>query len=158
MLPTDPTDRSDFKYAGFGARIAAHLIDFLVASVLFSPFELALFVHSSQDWIEYATDPRYNIARCLVSTIAWWLYAASMESSKKQATLGKGIVGIVVTDMNGTRISFVRATARFFGTFLCDLTCGVGYLMAGFSSRKQALHDMLTGTLVVVARRSPDEQ
>jgi uncharacterized RDD family membrane protein YckC len=49
------------------------------------------------------------------------------------------------------RISFSRATARFFGTFLCA-SCGIGYLMAAFSTRKHALHDMIAGTLVVASK------
>ena|SRR5215472_11618038 len=148
--PALATTAVSIQYAGLWTRIAAHLIDLLVASLLFSPFELALFYLSSLKWEAYVTNPRYTIARCLVSMTVWWLYAALTESSKRQATLGKRSVGVIVTDMRGDRISFRRATARFLGTFLCDLTGAVGYLMAGFTQRKQALHDLIAGTVVVV--------
>jgi uncharacterized RDD family membrane protein YckC len=147
-----PTDATSIQYAGFWARIAAHLVDLLVASVLFSPFEFVLFFHSSLRWDQYASDPHYTIARCTVSITVWWLYAASLESSSRQATLGKRIVGLKVTDLEDNRISFSRATARFFGAFLCDASCGIGYLMVAFSKRKQALHDMISRTVVVASK------
>ena len=81
---------------------------------------------------------------------------ATLERSRRQATLGKRIVGLKVTDLEGNRISFSRATARFLGTFLCDASCGIGYLMAAFSTRKQALHDMIAGTVVVRATNRGD--
>jgi uncharacterized RDD family membrane protein YckC len=143
------TDATNIQYAGFWARTAAHVIDLLIASILFSPFELLLFFNSSMKWAQYAADPHYTIVRLLVSSTVWWLYAAVMESSRRQATLGKSVVGLTVTDLDGKRISFGRATARFLGTFLCDASCCIGYLMAAFSKRKQALHDMIAGTVVV---------
>jgi len=75
-----------------------------------------------------------------------------LESSARQATLGKMAVGIVVTDERGARISFGRATGRFFAKFLSMLILYVGYLMAAFTEKKQGLHDVLAGTLVVRRR------
>lgn len=75
-----------------------------------------------------------------------------MESSAKQATLGKMAVGIVVTDMNGGRISFGNATGRFFGKILSGLIIYVGFIMVAFTDKKQGLHDMMAGTLVVQKR------
>ena len=80
---------------------------------------------------------------------AGWLYEASLESSSRQATLGKMALGLKVTDEYGNRISFARASARFFSKILSRMLLMVGYIMAGFTARKQALHDMLAGTLVV---------
>ena len=74
------------------------------------------------------------------------------ESSARQATLGKMAFGIVVTDVHARRISFARATGRFFGKVLSNLTFCIGYLLAAFTDRKQALHDLIAGTLVVRAR------
>lgn len=84
----------------------------------------------------------------LVLIVITWLYFALMESSKFQGTVGKIAIGIVVTDMEGNRISFARATGRYFGKILSGLILMIGYIMAGFTERKQALHDMLAGTLV----------
>ena len=85
-----------------------------------------------------------------------WLYEASMVSSRFQGTLGKMAVSIVVTDLNGGRISFWRATGRHFGKYLSWLLLFVGYLMQPFTDRRQALHDMMAGCLVLrkVARPS----
>jgi uncharacterized RDD family membrane protein YckC len=78
-----------------------------------------------------------------------WIYYASLESSAWQATLGKKILGLKVTDLAGNRISFARASGRFFGKILSGMILGIGFLMAGFTERKQALHDILAGCLVL---------
>jgi uncharacterized RDD family membrane protein YckC len=83
---------------------------------------------------------------------AAWIYEAVMESSAKQATLGKMIFGLQVTDLYGRRISFARATGRHFAKYLSSLILFFGYIMAGLSERKQALHDHLAGTLVTYMR------
>jgi uncharacterized RDD family membrane protein YckC len=58
-------------------------------------------------------------------------------------------MGLVVTDMNGNRISFLRATGRYFAKILSALILLIGYIIAAFTARKQALHDMLASTLVL---------
>lgn len=85
----------------------------------------------------------------LVDIVVSWLYYALSESSPKQATLGKQALGIVVTDLNGKRISFGKATGRYFGKYLSTITLFIGYLMAAFTDKNQALHDIMAGTLVV---------
>nr|HDM59699.1 RDD family protein [Bacillota bacterium] len=85
----------------------------------------------------------------LLNVLIWWLYYAIMESSPLQGTLGKLAVGSIVTDLDGERISFIRATGRHFGKFISGLVLCLGYLMAGFTERKQALHDMIAGCLVI---------
>jgi uncharacterized RDD family membrane protein YckC len=78
-----------------------------------------------------------------------WLYFALMESSSKQATPGKMAIRIAVTDLRGNRISFGRATGRHFGKIISIFTFFIGFLMAGFTKRKQALHDMMAGCLII---------
>ena len=78
-----------------------------------------------------------------------WLYEALMESSSHQATLGKMIFGMKVTDLNGNRISFARATGRHFAKWLSTMILFIGYIMVGLTDRKQGLHDILAGTLVL---------
>jgi uncharacterized RDD family membrane protein YckC len=78
-----------------------------------------------------------------------WLYFALMESSAHQATLGKMALGIIVTDMQGQRLTFGRATGRFFAKILSGCMIYIGFIMAAFTERKQALHDMIASTLVV---------
>lgn len=78
-----------------------------------------------------------------------WLYEALMESSRYEGTLGKRAVGIRVVGLDGRQISFGRATGRHFGKILSAFTLEIGFLMAGFTKQKQALHDMVAGTLVI---------
>lgn len=88
-----------------------------------------------------------------VSLAVTWLYHALMESSEWQATVGKKALGLVVTDMAGRRVSFGRATGRHFGKIVTNMVPAfIGYIMAGFTAQKQALHDMIAGCLIL--RRS----
>ena len=85
----------------------------------------------------------------LITLAIQFVYFAYLESSEKQATVGKMVLGLKVTDLNGQRISFARAAGRFLGKFLSSMILGIGYIMAGFTEKKQGLHDMIAGTLVV---------
>lgn len=76
-------------------------------------------------------------------------YYAAFHASSKQATLGKMAVGIKVVRGDGRRISLARAIARYFATLLSTVILGIGFLMAAFTQRKQALHDLVCDTLVV---------
>ena len=78
-----------------------------------------------------------------------WIYYAGMESSANQGTLGKMAVGIKVTDLNGERISFARATGRYFSKIISALIIAIGFIMVAFTSKKQGLHDMIAETLVI---------
>ena len=90
------------------------------------------------------------LALGLVAFAGSWLYHTLMESSRRQATLGKMALGIIVTDLNGNRISFARANGRFFGKWVSGMIMNIGYLMAAFTEKKQALHDMLASCLVIL--------
>ena len=85
----------------------------------------------------------------LVSIVLPWLYYALMESSSLQATLGKLAMGSIVTDLDGDRVSFLRATGRYFGKIVSNIILMIGFLMAAFTERKQALHDLMAGCLVI---------
>jgi uncharacterized RDD family membrane protein YckC len=135
-------------YAGFWKRFVAAAIDFVVlmaVSVLLGWITVALngavtgsVTERPGDGIGYVT-----------SILVWWIYYASFESSAWQATLGKRALGIKVVDLQGGRVSFARATGRHFSKFVSGLILMIGYLMAGFTGRKQALHDLMAGCLVV---------
>ena len=84
-----------------------------------------------------------------VHMILCWLYFALFESSRRQATPGKMMLGIFVTDLQGRRISFLRALGRTVGKVLSQVILWMGYLLALLTPRRQALHDMLAGTLVL---------
>ena len=86
----------------------------------------------------------------LASIVVIWLYYASMESSAKQGTVGKMVLGLSVTDLYGRRISFARASGRFFSKFITGMIpLFIGYIMAGITEKKQALHDILASCLVL---------
>ena len=84
----------------------------------------------------------------VLTIAASWLYEAVMESSSYQATLGKMILGMKVSDLYGNRISFARATGRHFAKILSAMILCIGFIMVGLTERKQGLHDLIAGTLV----------
>ncbi len=85
----------------------------------------------------------------LTTTGLGWLYGAGLESSRRQATVGKRWMGLKVTDLQGQRLGFLHATGRYAALYLSALPCFLGFLMALFGSRNLALHDRLAGTRVV---------
>ncbi len=140
-------------YAGFWKRLVALLIDGLISSPVASPLYLALGQSPSA-----RTTSSYTVwtaVGLVVGLVVGWLYYSFMESSPWQATLGKRAMGIQVTDLVGNRIDFGKATGRYFAKILSYLTLFIGFLMAAFTKRKQALHDMVAGTLVVNQSRVP---
>jgi uncharacterized RDD family membrane protein YckC len=100
-------------------------------------------------------DPDYSAGHAVVLAIYQHyrrpcrsLAFALQESSEYQCTLGKRVLKIYVTDLEGRRISFGQATGRHFGKIVSAIILGIGYIMAGFTEKKQGLHDMMAGTLV----------
>lgn len=82
--------------------------------------------------------------------LATWLYHAYFESSSWQATPGKRMMNLYITDLSGQPISFLNATGRHFAKIITNLIpLWLGYIMAAFTERRQALHDMIAGTLVL---------
>ncbi|HID23043.1 MAG TPA: RDD family protein [Planctomycetaceae bacterium] len=143
------------SYAGFWRRVIAHLIDQFVIGIAVGLFCLPLFLG-----LFGADTVSSELGRSLFGAVYVWmtilirapvalLYYASMEGAAVQGTLGKLTLGIVVTDEAGRRISFVRALGRNFCKSLSGAVFGLGYLAAAFTQRKQALHDLMSGCLVV---------
>lgn len=95
---------------------------------------------------------------CLVLLCLSMLYFSLMESSAKQATLGKLALSLKVTDVNGNRLTFGRALGRNLGKFISSLILYIGYIMAAFTQKKQALHDMMAGTLVLSSSNAVSPQ
>jgi uncharacterized RDD family membrane protein YckC len=142
------------SYAGFWRRVVAYVVDGLLVGVVMTVL-IFLFAAGAIGGIAAGSPEAAAAAFGLIgllnlgSIIAMWLYFALMESSPAQGTLGKIAVGLIVTDLAGNRIGFGRATGRFFGKILSGLVFAIGFLMAGFTERKQGLHDMLASTLVL---------
>ena len=139
------------SYAGFWIRVLAYLIDTLLISIVFCPLGFGLGLLGAAGEID-ENDPAWvgiNLLLNVVSVVVGWLYFALTESSSWQATVGKRLLKLKVTDMDGQRISFGKATGRYFGQILSGMICGIGYIMVAFTEKKQGLHDLMAGTLVV---------
>jgi len=119
-------------YASLWARLLAVLIDAIIISAATGTAIVATFGHG-----------------LAFGFLGPWLYEAFMMSSEWQATVGKRVMSIVVTDLHGGRISFGRATGRHFAKYLSAFLLGIGFIMAAFTSKKQALHDIIAETVVV---------
>ncbi len=156
-------DTPTFSYAGFWKRFLAYIIDSIVLSVASTILIIPFFVivglgamGSESDYSDgagvamlIAMMGGYLLIAILLIMVAGWLYFALMESSTKGATLGKMALGIKVTDLAGNKISFGRATGRYFGKIVSGIILYIGYIMAGFTQQKQALHDIMAGCLVI---------
>lgn len=134
------------RYAGFWIRVAAAVIDgvvtYLVTIVLAFALGIALALNGGGEAMA-------ELAGGLGGLLVGVLYFAGLESSVRQATLGKMAVGVLVTDTEGRRLTFARALGRYFAKAVSGLLLGVGFLMVAFTRRKQGLHDLMAGTLVV---------
>lgn len=136
-------------YAGFWKRLTAWILDYIVIILIIG---LLAFV------VSVAGSGRQAALLILFAAgLAPWLYFAAMESSSMQATLGKAALGIQVTDLKGERVGFGRATGRYFGKIPSGLILSIGFAMAGFTDRRQALHDKIASTLVVRKDLTPAE-
>lgn len=135
-----PTVSESVSYAGFWARVLAIIIDAIILAII----GLAI------SFIDSATG--FTLSKGVVNSLIVLIsliYFTVFESSKIQATFGKMALGIKVTDLVGNRISWLRALGRYFAKILSAVIFGIGYLMVAFTSKKQALHDMIAGTLVI---------
>jgi uncharacterized RDD family membrane protein YckC len=151
-------------YAGFWLRVLAYLIDALILGVFAVPIvvggAMALGIGGILARIPRDGDPFVNgpppvfflfIWFCvLLGVCGTWLYNALLESSEWQGSAGKKALGLIVTDMAGRRVTFARASGRHFGKIVTSfIPLGIGYILAGFTEKRQALHDMLASCLVL---------
>ena len=138
------------KYSGFWTRFCAALIDGIIVQILaiLAGFIIGLISGIALGGAE-GTQALAGLLGSVAGMVISWLYFSLMESSDKQATLGKQALGIKVTNLDGKPISFGQATVRHFAKIISTLILLIGYIMAAFTDKKQALHDMIAGTLVV---------
>ncbi len=148
------------KVAALGRRLVAGLIDAAIIAVAF-PVILVVVAFSfgaagADDQMMKSDLPIWIVFGVWV--VSAWLYSSLLESSRTQATLGKRALGIQVADSSGRRLSFQRATFRYLSkVFLSVLTSGIGFVVAAFTQRHQALYDIVAAT-IVVPRGAPDFQ
>ncbi len=155
-------------YAGLGRRIVAFIVDFILillldavaAAVLglFRGLQILYFFAVEHASIDSLTTEGSTAAFLgsvvaaygIVVVIIPWLYYAGFESSRSQATPGKLLMRIVVTDLEGNKPSFARVTLRHFAKFISTLIIFLGFLMIGLTKNRQGLHDKIAGCLVLL--------
>jgi uncharacterized RDD family membrane protein YckC len=156
---------SDSKYAGFWLRFVAYIIDYVILYVInliiLAPIMGMIGVGVASSAMDFSSMSEGDIvgmiktilmavvAGSIVLMVVNILYYTLMEASKFQGTVGKIALGLKVTDANGGKLDFVKALLRNVGKIVSGLVLMIGYIMAGFTEKKQALHDMFVGALVV---------
>ncbi len=146
-------------YAGFGQRFVALVVDGLLMIVTILPisFLMGVFIGVAGAIVDMPPAGRTLVAKIsavVFGVLVRWFYFAGCESSTWQATLGKRLVRICVTDLNGQRISFGSATKRFFAKYISAVALGFGYWSVLWNPRSQGWHDQIADTLVVEKRSS----
>jgi uncharacterized RDD family membrane protein YckC len=149
-------------YAGFLLRAVSSFIDRIILSFIFgiiSSFRPAVFLilpDPNTQNVAPATFQEFLMSiphptpeGFLVLLVLMWVYYAGFESSAWQATPGKKLLRLYVTDVSGRRVTFSRATFHNMGRMISEMTFWVGYIPAAFTEKKQALHDMIAGCLVL---------
>jgi uncharacterized RDD family membrane protein YckC len=159
-----PGYASTSAYAGFWLRLLAYIIDSIILGIFIVPIlvgaGMMMGLATAVTTLPHGRDPfaegfppvfaEFISVFVLVTLVGTWLYHALLESSEWQATAGKKALGLAVTDLGGDKISFARASGRHFAKIVTGLIpFGVGYILAGITEKKQALHDMLAGCLVM---------
>lgn len=155
-------------YAGFWIRAWAFLVDCLILMIPLGLVTIALVgfaIYKTAPLLQQMDQQSENIPpeamqtfliiyggillMQLLGIVLFWLYFALQESGTHQATWGKRLFGLRVTDANGARLSFAHATGRTFAKYISYMTLYIGYMMAGWTQKKQALHDLIANTFVV---------
>ncbi len=153
-IPLLPPPMPAVGYAGFWVRFVAWILDAFILYILGmgtnAMLRLTAGVPLTPLWAaSRGATFASGCAESLIGIVVWWIYHATLESSPSEATPGKRALRLRVTDLQGRRITFGRATGRTFGKVLSYATLLVGFFMAGFTARRQALHDLIAETVVL---------
>ncbi|MAC94530.1 MAG: hypothetical protein CMC96_08485 [Flavobacteriales bacterium] len=148
-------DEKKYNYGGFWVRFVASIIDSIVIYIIHSISALVFFgtmFPMPQDpesmQLEYFFSGQY-MGYSIFSLLLDVVYYAGMQSSSKQATIGKMAFDLKVVRTDGSRITFLRGVGRYFSKIVSAIILMIGYIMAAFDSRKQALHDKIADTMVI---------
>jgi uncharacterized RDD family membrane protein YckC len=153
LHPGQSTSES-FEYAGFWLRVWAGAIDVVIecvgALVLTIGLDFALSRFGRMvGFSPFDSKVAVGMSFIVILAVGSWLYCAFTESSKWRATLGKRLLGLQVVTADGERTSFGQATVRHLMKFLSLFILMIGFLMSGWTKRRQALHDMPCDCLVI---------
>ena len=153
--PTDSKIMSNthyYEYAGFWIRVLAFFIDMILYSIICGV--LSVLIIEPLKLVNLFTSQVIDLIALLGALFIFWIYFAVFESSKWQATPGKKLLGLKVTDLDGERIGFGRAIARNLLKIPSFVIFYIGVIMVAFTRYSQGLHDLVAKTLVVKKTRS----
>ena len=143
----------DLQYARFSSRALAAIIDLFILNFTLAIIQMPL-VGLVMSRLNTATILLATLAPIIIGGALTLFYSVWLESSSWQATLGKKLLGLRVTDLQGSRITFWKSTSRNFGKTFSSLILGVGYLMPLWSPKRQTLHDRMARCLVIRAPKN----
>ncbi|MDV6316147.1 RDD family protein [Idiomarina sp. HP20-50] len=144
----------EFRHGGFWLRLVAAIIDGIILQVglfivglivgIFVGIFMGVAGASTEDiqWVSMSIG--YGIG-----IIGQWLYFTIFEISGWQATPGKKVLSLKVTDMEGQQIGFGQANIRYWSKIISALILFIGFIMIAFTEKKQGLHDIFAKTLVI---------
>jgi len=130
------------RYSGFPRRLIASIIDFFIILIFVA------FIQFVSGMKEEGILGGYFFY--LLVLLLGWAYFALQESSSRQATVGKQAMNIIVTDLEGKRLSLARASLRYAAKIIAAIPVFIGFLLILFTEKKQGLHDILAKTLVLI--------
>jgi len=168
----DHSNEGQMKYAGFWIRFCAYLIDYIILSIplwIITTIIFLIFLSTSDVFYYMMYDSTYMyreltneeaisfmvsyysalLIMIIINFIGAVAYFGGLHASKWQATIGKKIFGLKVTDMSGNRISFWKAVGRYAAMAFLSGIFLIGYIMAAFTDKKQSLHDIIASTIVI---------
>jgi uncharacterized RDD family membrane protein YckC len=168
VLPPEEEEAPEVgMYAGLGRRFVAFIIDIILITIIGSvviaflslvngvkyAYFMATGVHYSSlteaGTLDAALGPAVAALGMFLVVIPW-VYFAGFESSRSQATPGKVLMHLIVTDLSGNKPTFARTTLRLFGKYISALIIFIGFLMIGITKKRQGLHDKIAGSLVLL--------
>ncbi|MFA6280565.1 MAG: RDD family protein [Bdellovibrionales bacterium] len=154
--PTEPQDVPviEGNLGSLLARFVALVIDMLIIKVVFFIIFIPLGLVASIGTFLIMPMPLFffggvGLSFVATSVVAAWLYFAVQESSARGATIGKRIMGLRVVDENGRRLTFSLATLRYAVKIISMIPMMLGFFLAFFTSKRQALHDLIANTVVI---------
>lgn len=159
-----PETRS--AYASFGQRLRAWLLDLLILTVpnmvvFYALGGLEAYRHlmaQMQSGVDMAALQQYVVAtrpEAILSVVIGFVYYCLFEASRWQATPGKLALKLRVVDTQGQRLSIGRSAVRNvvrLANLVIWIVPFVCYLAVAWTQRRQGLHDLLAGTLVLNGR------
>ncbi|MEO8795228.1 MAG: RDD family protein [Daejeonella sp.] len=148
LLGWSKTEVEPQYFATLDVRLLAVIIDYFILFAVYLVLAFLVLAFLTEKDLKI----RVAVAGLAIIPIAKLIYGSVMEASSRQASFGKVLMSVKVTDEKGGRISITKSLIRNFSKLICMATLGLGYLMGFFDKRQQCLHDKIAGTLVVKDR------